>query len=104
MSVFSILSLQTYLKDIMKEIGTYNNKGAHKSTWELKPEYRHWHYAEEEYQTVPPVPVTDVGLITWQKKSGDTTTSSGLLHMLGICSVSDVTVFFLLAPVRAAMY
>lgn len=32
----------------MKEIGTYNNKGAHKSTWELKPEYRHYQSAEEE--------------------------------------------------------
>ncbi|XP_041806339.1 general transcription factor IIF subunit 2-like [Chelmon rostratus] len=41
----------TYLKEIMKEIGTYNNKGAHKSTWELKPEYRHYQSAEEEMQT-----------------------------------------------------
>ncbi|TKS67411.1 General transcription factor IIF subunit 2 [Collichthys lucidus] len=40
---------KTYLKEIMKEIGTYNNKGAHKkSTWELKPEYRHYQSAEEE--------------------------------------------------------
>ncbi|TMS06597.1 General transcription factor IIF subunit 2 [Larimichthys crocea] len=39
---------ETYLKEIMKEIGTYNNKGAHKSTWELKPEYRHYQSAEEE--------------------------------------------------------
>uniref|UniRef100_H3CFQ1 General transcription factor IIF subunit 2 n=1 Tax=Tetraodon nigroviridis TaxID=99883 RepID=H3CFQ1_TETNG len=31
----------TYLKEILKEIGTYNNKGPHKSTWEVKPEYRH---------------------------------------------------------------
>ncbi|XP_040003630.1 general transcription factor IIF subunit 2-like [Xiphias gladius] len=38
----------TYLKDIMREIGTYNSKGAHKSTWELKPEYRHYQSAEEE--------------------------------------------------------
>ncbi|XP_030284610.1 general transcription factor IIF subunit 2-like [Sparus aurata] len=38
----------TYLKEIMKEIGTYNNKGAHKSTWELKAEYRHYQSAEEE--------------------------------------------------------
>nr|XP_046259194.1 general transcription factor IIF subunit 2-like [Scatophagus argus] len=38
----------TYLKEIMKEIGTYNNKGAHKSTWELKPEYQHYQSAEEE--------------------------------------------------------
>ncbi|XP_076603739.1 general transcription factor IIF subunit 2-like [Chaetodon auriga] len=41
----------TYLKEIMKEIGTYNNKGAHKSTWELKPEYRHYQSAEEEVPT-----------------------------------------------------
>ncbi|KAG7502521.1 general transcription factor IIF subunit 2-like [Solea senegalensis] len=38
----------TYLKEIMREIGTYNSKGTHKSTWELKPEYRHYHSAEEE--------------------------------------------------------
>ncbi|KAM8856969.1 general transcription factor IIF subunit 2-like isoform 2-T2 [Synchiropus picturatus] len=38
----------TYLKEIMREIGTYNSKGAHKSTWELKPEYRHYQPAAEE--------------------------------------------------------
>ncbi|XP_075895940.1 general transcription factor IIF subunit 2-like [Nelusetta ayraudi] len=38
----------TYLKEILKEIGTYNNKGAHKSTWELKPEYRHYQPTEED--------------------------------------------------------
>ncbi|XP_028249556.1 general transcription factor IIF subunit 2-like [Parambassis ranga] len=38
----------TYLKEIMREIGTYNSKGAYKSTWELKPEYRHYRPAEEE--------------------------------------------------------
>ncbi|XP_028991794.1 general transcription factor IIF subunit 2-like [Betta splendens] len=38
----------TYLKEIMREIGTYNSKGPHKSTWELKPEYRHYQSAEEE--------------------------------------------------------
>ncbi|XP_068602606.1 general transcription factor IIF subunit 2-like [Brachionichthys hirsutus] len=37
-----------YLKEILKEVGTYNNKGAHKNTWELKPEYRHYQPAEEE--------------------------------------------------------
>ncbi|KAK0140273.1 General transcription factor IIF subunit 2 [Merluccius polli] len=37
----------TYLKEIMREIGLYNTKGAHKSTWELKPEYRHYQSAEE---------------------------------------------------------
>uniref|UniRef100_A0A7N8WIV6 General transcription factor IIF subunit 2 n=1 Tax=Mastacembelus armatus TaxID=205130 RepID=A0A7N8WIV6_9TELE len=38
----------TYLKEIMREIGTYNSKGAHKSTWELKPEYRLNPCTEEE--------------------------------------------------------
>ncbi|XP_038132224.1 general transcription factor IIF subunit 2-like [Cyprinodon tularosa] len=38
----------TYLKEIMREIGTCNRKGAHKSTWELKPEYRHYQPGEEE--------------------------------------------------------
>lgn len=42
------LFFQTYLKEIMREIGTYNSKGAHKSTWELKSEYRHYQSAEEE--------------------------------------------------------
>nr|XP_057938280.1 general transcription factor IIF subunit 2-like isoform X2 [Doryrhamphus excisus] len=37
----------TYLKEIMRDIGTYNSKGAHKSTWELKPEYRHYQSADE---------------------------------------------------------
>ncbi|KAK3543785.1 hypothetical protein QTP70_027193 [Hemibagrus guttatus] len=35
-----------YLKEILREIGVYNPRGPHKSTWELKPEYRH--YQEEE--------------------------------------------------------
>uniref|UniRef100_A0A1A8GC80 General transcription factor IIF subunit 2 n=2 Tax=Nothobranchius korthausae TaxID=1143690 RepID=A0A1A8GC80_9TELE len=38
----------TYLKEIVREIGTCNRKGAHKSTWELKPEYRPHHSGEEE--------------------------------------------------------
>ncbi|XP_077473838.1 general transcription factor IIF subunit 2-like isoform X2 [Stigmatopora argus] len=38
----------TYLKEIMREIGTYHSKGAHKSMWELKEEYRHYQSAEEE--------------------------------------------------------
>ncbi|KAK7904912.1 hypothetical protein WMY93_017519 [Mugilogobius chulae] len=38
----------TYLKEIMREIGTYNSKGAHKSTWELKSEYRHYQSADED--------------------------------------------------------
>lgn len=47
-TVVSFFFLQTYLKEIMREIGTYNSKGAYKSTWELKPEYRHYRPAEEE--------------------------------------------------------
>ncbi|CAL1299631.1 unnamed protein product [Larinioides sclopetarius] len=31
-----------YLKEILKEICNYNAKNPHKSTWELKPEYRHY--------------------------------------------------------------
>ncbi|KAF6738707.1 General transcription factor IIF subunit 2 [Oryzias melastigma] len=38
----------TYLKEIMREIGICNRKGAHKSNWELKPEYQHYRPAEEE--------------------------------------------------------
>lgn len=38
----------TYLKEIMREIGTYNSKGAHKSTWELKSEYRHYQSGEDD--------------------------------------------------------
>ncbi|KAM6934456.1 general transcription factor IIF subunit 2-like [Xenentodon cancila] len=38
----------TYLKEILREIGMCNRKGAHKSTWELKPEYRHYHPEDEE--------------------------------------------------------
>lgn len=40
----------TYLKENLREIGVYNAKGAHKSTWELKPEYRHYHVEEEEVE------------------------------------------------------
>lgn len=46
-------ALQTYLKEIMREIGVCNRKGAHKSTWELKPEYRHYRPSEEEEQKSP---------------------------------------------------
>uniref|UniRef100_A0A8C1DAF9 General transcription factor IIF subunit 2 n=2 Tax=Cyprinus carpio TaxID=7962 RepID=A0A8C1DAF9_CYPCA len=35
-----------YLKEILWEIGVYNSRGPLKSTWELKPEYRH--YEEEQ--------------------------------------------------------
>ncbi|KAG7277687.1 hypothetical protein CRUP_024507 [Coryphaenoides rupestris] len=40
----------TYLKEIIREIGLYNTMGAHKSTWELKPEYRH--YSSDEKVTM----------------------------------------------------
>ena len=38
---------QSYLKDILKEIGVQNVKGIHKNTWELKPEYRHYQVEEK---------------------------------------------------------
>lgn len=38
---------QIYLKEILRDIGTYNVKGTHKNTWELRPEYRHYQ-AEEK--------------------------------------------------------
>ncbi|XP_032423322.1 general transcription factor IIF subunit 2-like [Xiphophorus hellerii] len=43
----------TYLKEIMREIGVCNRKGAHKCTWELKPEYCHYQPSEEEEQKSP---------------------------------------------------
>uniref|UniRef100_A0A3P8U271 General transcription factor IIF subunit 2 n=1 Tax=Amphiprion percula TaxID=161767 RepID=A0A3P8U271_AMPPE len=36
-----------YLKEILRDIGIYNVKGAHKNTWELKPEYRHYQGEEK---------------------------------------------------------
>jgi len=38
----------TYLKEILKEICTYNLKNPHKNMWELKPEYRHYREQEAE--------------------------------------------------------
>lgn len=32
--------LQTYLKEILKDVCVYNLKNPHKNMWELKPEYR----------------------------------------------------------------
>lgn len=32
----------TYLKEILKELCTYNVKAPHRNMWELKPEYRHY--------------------------------------------------------------
>ncbi|ROL54908.1 General transcription factor IIF subunit 2 [Anabarilius grahami] len=37
-----------YLKEILREICVYNSRGPHKSTWELKPEYRHYEEGQEE--------------------------------------------------------
>ncbi|TRY57961.1 hypothetical protein DNTS_030952, partial [Danionella cerebrum] len=37
-----------YLKEILREIGVYNSRGPHKSTWELKPEYRHYKEGQED--------------------------------------------------------
>ncbi|XP_060785897.1 general transcription factor IIF subunit 2b isoform X1 [Neoarius graeffei] len=37
-----------YLKEILREIAVYNPRGPHKSTWELKPEYRHYQEGENE--------------------------------------------------------
>ncbi|XP_034049040.1 general transcription factor IIF subunit 2 isoform X2 [Thalassophryne amazonica] len=37
----------TYLKEILRDIGIYNVKGTHKNTWELRPEYRHYHGEEK---------------------------------------------------------
>uniref|UniRef100_A0AAY4B6N8 General transcription factor IIF subunit 2 n=1 Tax=Denticeps clupeoides TaxID=299321 RepID=A0AAY4B6N8_9TELE len=36
-----------YLKEILRDIGTYNVKGTHKNTWELRPEYRHYQGEEK---------------------------------------------------------
>ena len=43
------VALQTYLKEILKEVCNYNLKNPHKNMWELKPEYRH--YKEEKPAT-----------------------------------------------------
>ena len=52
-SFFSPLLLyqQPYLKEILREIGTYNVKAPHKFMWELKAEYRHYQEANEEAGT-----------------------------------------------------
>ncbi|XP_061578907.1 general transcription factor IIF subunit 2-like, partial [Cololabis saira] len=41
----------TYLKEILRDIAMCNRKGGHKSTWELKPEYRHYQSPGEEEET-----------------------------------------------------
>ena len=37
-----MLPLQAYLKEILREICTYNVKAPYKNTWELKKEFRHY--------------------------------------------------------------
>lgn len=38
----SLISLQTYLKEILREVCLYNTRAPHKNMWQLKPEYRHY--------------------------------------------------------------
>lgn len=38
----------TYLKEILKDICSYNLKNPHKNMWELKPEYRHYKDTDKE--------------------------------------------------------
>jgi len=38
----SVDVLQTFLKEVLKEICNYNMKAPHKNMWELKEEYRHY--------------------------------------------------------------
>lgn len=46
--------LQSYLKEILKEVCNHNMKNPHKNMWELKPEYRH--YNKEETPAADPAP------------------------------------------------
>ena len=34
--------IQTYLKEILKEVCIYNTRAPHKNMWQLKPEFRHY--------------------------------------------------------------
>lgn len=38
----------TYLKEILREVCTYNLKAPHRNMWELKPEYRHYKQENDE--------------------------------------------------------
>ncbi len=38
----------TYLKEVLKDVCTYNLKNPHKNMWELKPEYRHYKREEDD--------------------------------------------------------
>jgi len=40
--------IQTYLKEVLKEIGVYNQNPSHRYMWELKPEYRHHKKVEHD--------------------------------------------------------
>nr|CAB3251302.1 general transcription factor IIF subunit 2 [Phallusia mammillata] len=41
----------TFLKEVLKEIGLYNNHTGHRHMWELKPEYRHHSKPEPTQQS-----------------------------------------------------
>jgi len=38
----------TYLKEVLKDVCSYNLKNPHKNMWELKPEYRHYKKDDED--------------------------------------------------------
>lgn len=40
LKVFSVLSSQQFLKEILNELCVYNKRGANQGTYELKPEYK----------------------------------------------------------------
>uniref|UniRef100_A0A8C7SSR8 General transcription factor IIF subunit 2 n=1 Tax=Oncorhynchus mykiss TaxID=8022 RepID=A0A8C7SSR8_ONCMY len=68
----------TYLKEILREMGVYNAKGTHKSTWELKPEYHHYQGSGEMKRDEPRKehPVWDINapsilFFDWYPKSHD---------------------------------
>ncbi|CDQ79411.1 unnamed protein product [Oncorhynchus mykiss] len=71
-------AFSTYLKEILREMGVYNAKGTHKSTWELKPEYHHYQGSGEMKRDEPRKehPVWDINapsilFFDWYPKSHD---------------------------------
>lgn len=38
--VITSISVQQFMKDILKDLCVYNNKGANQGSYELKPEYK----------------------------------------------------------------
>lgn len=40
MYALHLVSLQQFLKDLLKDLCVYNNKGINQGTYELKPEYK----------------------------------------------------------------